>query len=223
MTTLRPYLLHSEYVRKTVSLGCGIRWKWKDVIDFSRMTSHMTFHNSNIGYITSSNIDKHNCKIRNNLSVSKTLRFTRKPFSHIRNCFSPTFNNVAPVLSKSPTLLPHHQGSTRSISNMAAPGIKLTWQVTKEQIEKDTDELMKRVKTVHDDIGALTDEQVTYENVVKVCLMIDQKLFSQTFSWIGLFSSILVFTVLLIDIILYFWPFAKLLEEGFIINKMWVC
>ncbi|XP_005108948.1 thimet oligopeptidase isoform X2 [Aplysia californica] len=50
---------------------------------------------------------------------------------------------------------------------MAADGIKLSWNVKKEQIEKDTDVLMERVKTVYDSVGAVKDDQVTFDNVVK--------------------------------------------------------
>jgi len=86
----------------------------------------------------------------------------------IRNQYS-IFRLCRPVLltNQCPTSL-HHQGSTRKISNMAANGIKLSWNVKKEQIEKDTDVLMERVKTVYDSVGALKDDQVTFDNVVKV-------------------------------------------------------
>jgi len=50
---------------------------------------------------------------------------------------------------------------------MAAEGIKCSWGVTKEQIEKDTDKLMLRVKAAYDSIGALKNEEVSYDNVVK--------------------------------------------------------
>ena len=61
-----------------------------------------------------------------------------------------------------------HKGSTRNISNMAAEGIKCSWGVTKEQIQTDTDKLMLRVKAAYDSIGALKNEEVSYDNVVKV-------------------------------------------------------
>ena len=56
----------------------------------------------------------------------------------------------------------------RSISNMAAEGIKLCWNVKKEDIENDAEKLMERMKKVYDAIGSLSDDQVTYENVVQV-------------------------------------------------------
>ncbi|CAL1530338.1 unnamed protein product [Lymnaea stagnalis] len=55
----------------------------------------------------------------------------------------------------------------RCISNMAAKGIKLTWNVTKGQISNDADKLMERIKQVYDSIGALSEEEVTYDNVLK--------------------------------------------------------
>jgi len=59
------------------------------------------------------------------------------------------------------------KGSICSISNMSADGIKLNWGVTKEQIEKDTDVLITKVKAVYDKIGALKNDEVSYDNVVK--------------------------------------------------------
>jgi len=50
---------------------------------------------------------------------------------------------------------------------MAAEGIRCSWGVTKEQIEKDTDKLMQKVKDAYDSIGALKNEEVSYDNVVK--------------------------------------------------------
>ncbi|XP_055885225.1 thimet oligopeptidase-like isoform X1 [Biomphalaria glabrata] len=55
----------------------------------------------------------------------------------------------------------------RSISNMAAEGIRLSWHVKKEQIDADAEQLMERLKQVYDSMGALTEDQVTYDNVVK--------------------------------------------------------
>ncbi|GFR86535.1 neurolysin, mitochondrial [Elysia marginata] len=50
---------------------------------------------------------------------------------------------------------------------MAADGIKLCWNVKKENIESDAEKLMERMKTVYDAIGKLSDDEVTYENVVQ--------------------------------------------------------
>ncbi|XP_059151860.1 thimet oligopeptidase-like [Physella acuta] len=50
---------------------------------------------------------------------------------------------------------------------MAAPGIKLTWNVKKEQINVDAEGLMKRMKEVYDAIGALSNDDANYDNVVK--------------------------------------------------------
>lgn len=52
---------------------------------------------------------------------------------------------------------------------MAAEGIKLSWNVTKEEIDPEAEGLMEKIKTIYDSIGALTYDQVTYDNVVKVC------------------------------------------------------
>lgn len=51
---------------------------------------------------------------------------------------------------------------------MAAPGIKLTWNVKKEQINADAEGLMKRMKEVYDAIGALSSDESNYDSVVKV-------------------------------------------------------
>ncbi|GFO13301.1 hypothetical protein PoB_003980600 [Plakobranchus ocellatus] len=50
---------------------------------------------------------------------------------------------------------------------MSADGIKLSWNVKKEEIDSDADKLMERMKKVYDEIGALSDDQITYENVVQ--------------------------------------------------------
>uniref|UniRef100_A0A0B7A044 Peptidase M3A/M3B catalytic domain-containing protein n=2 Tax=Arion vulgaris TaxID=1028688 RepID=A0A0B7A044_9EUPU len=64
----------------------------------------------------------------------------------------------------------HHLSSKRYSSNiniMAANGIKLSWKITKEQINPIAEKLMEKVKAVYDSIGALSDDEVTYDNVVK--------------------------------------------------------
>jgi len=50
---------------------------------------------------------------------------------------------------------------------MSAEGIKLSWEVSKDQIEKDTDILINKVKEVYDKIGLLKKDEVSYDNVVK--------------------------------------------------------
>ncbi|BFY99936.1 hypothetical protein BsWGS_02976 [Bradybaena similaris] len=50
---------------------------------------------------------------------------------------------------------------------MVVEGVMLSWKIAKEQIASDADRLMESVKTVYDAIGALSDDEVTYNNVVK--------------------------------------------------------
>lgn len=44
----------------------------------------------------------------------------------------------------------------------------MEWDLSKEDIAKRADELIERARKVYDAVGALTPEQVTYENCLKV-------------------------------------------------------
>ncbi|CAG5132560.1 unnamed protein product, partial [Candidula unifasciata] len=50
---------------------------------------------------------------------------------------------------------------------MVADGIKLSWKIKRENINSEADKIIESLKTVYDSIGALSDDQVTYDNVVK--------------------------------------------------------
>lgn len=47
-------------------------------------------------------------------------------------------------------------------------GVLMEWDLSKEDIAKRADELIERARKVYDAVGALTPEQVTYENCLKV-------------------------------------------------------
>lgn len=57
-----------------------------------------------------------------------------------------------------------------SLFNMAVrpEGVLMEWDLSKEDIAKRADELIERARKVYDAVGALTPEQVTYENCLKV-------------------------------------------------------
>ena len=51
-----------------------------------------------------------------------------------------------------------------------APGCRLYWTLTPQQIETKTDELIVKSKAVYDAVGSLADrpDQITVDSVVKV-------------------------------------------------------
>ena len=59
--------------------------------------------------------------------------------------------------------------------NMACPGNRLRWDLKKEDFPRLTDELIATTKAVYDKVAALSKDDVTYDNVIKVC----QKVFSE--------------------------------------------
>ncbi|XP_064605583.1 thimet oligopeptidase-like [Liolophura sinensis] len=59
--------------------------------------------------------------------------------------------------------------SQQQQQSASIPGneLRLSWKLTAEGIAKSADELMTKSKAVHDAVGALKPDEVTYENVIK--------------------------------------------------------
>lgn len=47
-------------------------------------------------------------------------------------------------------------------------GVKLQWDLTKEEISKRADKLIECSRKVYDAVGALNQEEVTFDNCLKV-------------------------------------------------------
>lgn len=50
----------------------------------------------------------------------------------------------------------------------STPGVKLTWKVDQDMINKTVEDLKKTSLQVYDTVGKLTADQITYDNVIKV-------------------------------------------------------
>ena len=83
--------------------------------------------------------------------------------------------------SKSTTFLKHssyitinHSGSrnfhlsSKYLRMTTASGNRLSWKITADQIEKSTEELITKNKAIYDAVGAVSADDASYENVVKV-------------------------------------------------------
>ena len=55
---------------------------------------------------------------------------------------------------------------------MASPGNKMRFDLKPEDIKRESEQLMVKSKNIYDEIGMLSDDQVTMDNVVKVNLTI---------------------------------------------------
>ena len=62
----------------------------------------------------------------------------------------------------------HTNNAPKLNLNMACPGNKLRWDVNKDDFPRLTEELIASTKTVYDVVGALTKDEVNYDNVIKV-------------------------------------------------------
>ena len=51
---------------------------------------------------------------------------------------------------------------------MAAPGNRMRWDIVSSDVSKKADELMAKSKAVYDAVGALSSEDISYDNSVKV-------------------------------------------------------
>ena len=51
---------------------------------------------------------------------------------------------------------------------MVCPGNKLRWDLTANEIAKRTDALVTTAKAIYDAVGAITDDEANYENVIEV-------------------------------------------------------
>ena len=60
---------------------------------------------------------------------------------------------------------------------MAAPGNLLRFDLSVEDISRETEELIQKSKAVYDAVGSLTPENVSYDSVVKVSTVINICLF----------------------------------------------
>lgn len=54
----------------------------------------------------------------------------------------------------------------------STPGVKLTWKVDQDMIKKTVVNLKQTSLEVYDAVGKLTADQITYENVIKVGVML---------------------------------------------------
>ena len=54
---------------------------------------------------------------------------------------------------------------------MASPGNKMRFDLKPEDIKRESEQLMVKSKNIYDEIGMLSDDQVTMDNVVKVSLI----------------------------------------------------
>ena len=54
---------------------------------------------------------------------------------------------------------------------MAIPnGVRLQWDLTKEDISKRTDSVIEKSRQVYEKVGSLSPDQVTFENVLLVSI-----------------------------------------------------
>lgn len=96
-----------------------------------------------------------------------TVRYVDRTF--LKNISSDSTSFKSHISSISLCQQRHSLNFHRNISNMAAKGIKLKWNnIDKDRLRADADAMMENLKKVYDEVGALSDDSVTYENVVKV-------------------------------------------------------
>ena len=91
-------------------------------------------------------------------------------------CFARVLSPIASLKVRnrpSQVLLSHCRLKVHwSVYNMACPGNRLRFDLTAEDLQKESDRLMIEAKNVYDNIGNLKIEDVTYDNVAKVRMMV---------------------------------------------------
>ena len=91
---------------------------------------------------------------------SSTFRFLRKRATFSTHRFRLTFCTIS---------LDHYENKPHwSVYNMAAPGNRMRWDIVSSDVSKKADELMAKSKAVYDAVGALSSEDISYDNSVKV-------------------------------------------------------
>ena len=90
-------------------------------------------------------------------------------------CRSPLSGRASVFVKNCYTCTPDHPFNPNTLfsrnfsTSMAlSVGNRLRWDLTPASIQKDTEVLMTKTKTVYDNVGSLSAETVTYENIVKV-------------------------------------------------------
>lgn len=73
-------------------------------------------------------------------------------------------------LNTLPPPFTHNMGENKMVS--ASEEVKLRWDLSTDEILKKTEELIERSKKVYDAIGALKPHQLTFNNCLKVCLLL---------------------------------------------------
>lgn len=80
-----------------------------------------------------------------------------------REIFSPFDNKSIILVSRTFHYSAIHFRMTK------ASGNRLNWDLTADLIEKSADELISKNKAVYDAVGAVSADDVTFDNVLKVC------------------------------------------------------